>query len=154
MITSASFPGSSGERMVIASTTLPQAAGSWPALKLRIPHVDGYFTGTGAEPPVALDVKCMAAGLVTHTPRRLRILCTLGYVYGRRIDGCHGVHQLVVDCSLAVTCYMITAAAHLLAQYSVHSMWHDADVYSANVLLSTKHAPDALYCGAGAAQAT
>ena len=48
VITSASFPGSSGERMVIASTTLPQAAGSWPALKLRIPHVDGYFTGTGA----------------------------------------------------------------------------------------------------------
>jgi hypothetical protein len=33
---------------VIASTTLPQEGGSWPALQLRIPRVDAYFTGTGA----------------------------------------------------------------------------------------------------------
>ena len=51
VITSASFSSSSSERVVVASTTLPQASGSWPALKLRIPHVDGYFTGTGAEQP-------------------------------------------------------------------------------------------------------
>ena len=49
MITSFRPPGESGAHLLlVASTTLPQEPCSPPALKLRIPHVDAYFTGTGA----------------------------------------------------------------------------------------------------------
>ncbi|KAK9845799.1 hypothetical protein WJX81_002662 [Elliptochloris bilobata] len=47
VITSVSLPSARGETLLVASTSLPQADGSWQALKLRIPRVDGYFTGTG-----------------------------------------------------------------------------------------------------------
>lgn len=48
VLTSFRPPVPDGRMSLIASSTLPQEPGSWPALELRIPHVDAYFTGTGA----------------------------------------------------------------------------------------------------------
>jgi len=61
VITSFRPPGpGDGHLSVIASTTLPQERGSWPALQLRLPRVDAYFTGTGA-PRWRLSPSCLCS---------------------------------------------------------------------------------------------
>lgn len=47
VITSSDLPGWQDHVTILASTTLPQAGGSPQRLRLRVPRVHAYFTGTG-----------------------------------------------------------------------------------------------------------
>ena len=47
IITSAALPGAAEFVSILASTTRAQAGGGPQTLKLRVPRVDAYFTGTG-----------------------------------------------------------------------------------------------------------
>lgn len=47
VITSSDLPGWQDHVTVLASTTLPQAGGGPQRLRLRVPRVHAYFTGTG-----------------------------------------------------------------------------------------------------------
>lgn len=47
VITSSDLPGWQDHVTILASTTLPQAGGGPQRLRLRVPRVHAYFTGTG-----------------------------------------------------------------------------------------------------------
>jgi hypothetical protein len=49
---------------LLASTTRRQAGGGAQQLRLRVPRVHAYFTGTGAAPALAL---CVSAAVVKMT---------------------------------------------------------------------------------------
>lgn len=51
VITSSALPGWEDHVTLLASTTLPQAGGAPQQLRMRLPRVHAYFTGTGEGAP-------------------------------------------------------------------------------------------------------
>ena len=48
VVSSLQVEGDVGHVTIVASTRLPQRAGGGQRLRLRVPRIDAYFTGTGA----------------------------------------------------------------------------------------------------------
>ena len=58
VITSSALPGWEDYVTLLASTTQPQAGGGGQQLRLRVPRVHAYFTGTGGWVAAAAAAAC------------------------------------------------------------------------------------------------
>ena len=98
ILTSLDLPGWRDSVTVLASTTLPQAAGSAAGLRLRVPRVHAYFTGTGvgfsglhsgSAWPVASCADGAAAWLHACVPHTAACVCATNHKVSSRGAACH-----------------------------------------------------------------